>query len=275
MKYARLAACFAAILTPFVCLDAQTDDSNVRPPVAKADIDIVRRAAQILDSPAMWNRADNRECPPDAKTYSLYCALEKATGEISKNFQHRGAAMQEARFVIEEIAPQASRYNHRLMDYNNDPTTTFADIQGVFWLLEKHIAMRLADVQPASHPAGDSPVPSARTVTPRDLQIAKRVRELLDSPDKWNRADGDCVANAKTFNLICAFEQAEKEVAGAATDGAAVAEARGMISELDPKRSKYKARLVDYNADPAISFEDLQAFLRKLQERLSARMAAR
>jgi hypothetical protein len=30
----------------------------------------------------------------------MYCALEKAPDEISGNFAHRGAAMQEARFVI-------------------------------------------------------------------------------------------------------------------------------------------------------------------------------
>jgi hypothetical protein len=32
--------------------------------------------------------------------------------------------MQEARFFIDDIAPNHSKYNHRLMDYNNDPTTT-------------------------------------------------------------------------------------------------------------------------------------------------------
>ena len=51
---------------------------------------------------------------------------------MSGNFEHRGAAMQEARFVIEKIAPNRDSYNHRLMGYNNDPTTTFADIQKVF-----------------------------------------------------------------------------------------------------------------------------------------------
>ena len=76
-----------------------------------------------------WNRADNRNCPETAKTFSLYCALEKATVEKSGNFEHRGAAMQEARFVIEQVAPNLNRYQHRLMDYNNDPTTTFADVQ--------------------------------------------------------------------------------------------------------------------------------------------------
>lgn len=143
----------AALMFP-ACLAAQgtagqaaaaPDDSEVRPPVTKADLQIVKRARKILDSPAKWNRADNRVCPADAKTFSLYCALEKATDEVTGNFEHRGAAMQEARFVIDEIAPNRNNYQHRLMGYNNDPTTTFADIQKVFRLLEARITKRLAD----------------------------------------------------------------------------------------------------------------------------------
>ena len=122
---------------------SDNDDPDVRPPVTKADVVIVQRARQILDSPSKWNRADTRDCPADAKTFSLYCALEKATNEVSGKFEHRGAAMQEARFVIDDIAPNAKKYRHRLKDYNNDPTTTFADIQQFFQLLEERITMRL------------------------------------------------------------------------------------------------------------------------------------
>ncbi len=264
MQRAGFALRFLAAALCAGSLHAQTDDSNARPPVTKADIEIVRRAAQILNSAEKWNRADNRECPRGARTFSLYCALEQATDDVSHNFEHRGAAMQEARFVIEEIAPDAPRYNHRLMDYNNDPKTTFADIQGVFWLLEKRIAVRLANSQSDPRAAG---------VTAADLKVAHRLRELLDSPEKWNRADSDCGTDTKNLSLICAFEKAEKEVSGSNSDGAAIAEARAMISEIDPGRARYKARLVDYNADPAVSFADLQKFLRQLEDRLTARAA--
>jgi hypothetical protein len=125
------------------------NDSDVRPPVTQDDVRIVQRAREILNSPEKWNRADNRICPAEAKTFSLYCALEKATDEVSGNFTHRGAAMQEARFVIEEVYPDWKKYNHRLMDYNNDPKTTFADIQKVFALLEDHIVKRLKEESPA------------------------------------------------------------------------------------------------------------------------------
>ena len=105
----------------------------------------MQRAREILNSPAKWNRADTRVCPATAKMFSLYCALEKATDEVAGDFKHRGAAMQEARFVIDDIAPNRKNYHHRLMGYNNDPTTTFADIQKVFRLMEERITKRLAE----------------------------------------------------------------------------------------------------------------------------------
>lgn len=120
------------------------DDPNARPPVTKADLRIVKRAREVLDSPSKWNRADNRECPAQAKTFSLYCALQMATNEVSGKSEHRGAALQEARFVIDEIAANRN-YNHRLMDYNNDPTTTFADIQKLLQLVEERLEKRLAE----------------------------------------------------------------------------------------------------------------------------------
>jgi hypothetical protein len=122
----------------------KVNDSNVNPPVSKADLQIVRRAREILDTPAKWNRADTRVCPATARTFSLYCALEKATSDITGDFKHRGAAMQQARFVIDDIAPNAKSYQHRLMGYNNDPATTFADIQKVFRLMEERISSALA-----------------------------------------------------------------------------------------------------------------------------------
>ena len=121
---------------------SNVDNSNVRPPVTQADLQIVKRAREILSSESKWNRADNRVCPAEAKTVSLYCALQIATVEIGRKAEHRGAALQEARFVIDEIAADRN-YEHRLMNYNNDPTTTFADIQEVLNITEGLITLRL------------------------------------------------------------------------------------------------------------------------------------
>lgn len=121
---------------------ATADDPDARPPIAEADLKIVQRARALLASPSKWNRADNRRCPDGAKTLSLYCALETATTEVGKTFEHRGAALQEVRFVIDEIAMDRN-YDHRLMDYNNDPTTSFADIQDVLRITESLMRLRL------------------------------------------------------------------------------------------------------------------------------------
>ena len=45
------------------------------------------------------------------------------------------------RFVIDEITATRD-YDHRLMDYNNDPRTSFADIQEVFRITESLITLR-------------------------------------------------------------------------------------------------------------------------------------
>jgi len=39
--------------------------------------------------------------------------------------------MQEARLAIDEVLAKGNHYEHRLMDYNNDPKTTFADVTEV------------------------------------------------------------------------------------------------------------------------------------------------
>ena len=53
--------------------------------------------------------------------------------------------MQEARFAIDEVLAKGNHYEHRLMDYNNDPKTTFADVQRFFSLIEERIRKRLAE----------------------------------------------------------------------------------------------------------------------------------
>jgi hypothetical protein len=291
---------FIALSTLAVSLKAQgtagqpgapIDDSQARPPVSKADIEIVKRARKILSSPSKWNRADKRICPADAKTFSLYCALEKATDEVSGKFEHRGAAMQEARFVIDEIASNRN-YDHRLMDYNNDPKTTFADVQKVFVLLEERIATRLktgnsqaqpaatqtAAVQPAAAPsvaAGGGDPPATPPVTKADLEIVKRAREILDSPAKWNRADTQvCPPDAKTVSLFCALQMAAKEVAGTFDNsGATIQEARLVAVEIGPNGSQYHARLTDFNNDPATTFADIQKLFNLVEQHVAKRLS--
>lgn len=249
-----------------------SDDSDARPPVAKVDLEIVRRAREILDSPSKWNRADNRVCPVTVKTFSLYCALEKATTEKAGSFAHRGAAIQEARFVIEEIAPNVNYYEHWLRDYNNDPTTTFADVQKFFDVLEDHIAKRLGG-QPLETTTPASATVKPRPVTNADIEVLQRARDILNSPEKWNRHDDqNCETQMNTISLYCAIKMASKEVPG--NSGAVMQEGRAVISEMDPKELKYKTRLTDYNNDPAVTFADLQKFFQEVEVRLTKRLGA-
>lgn len=95
------------------------------------DGEIVQRADAILSSNAVWNRADNRKCPATATTWSIYCALERATRELTGGFHHRRPALELVRVMVEERTKNRD-YNHRLMDYNNDSTTHIADVHALF-----------------------------------------------------------------------------------------------------------------------------------------------
>jgi hypothetical protein len=105
------------------------------------DEEIIRKAASILSTTEAWNRADNRKCPTDATTWSIYCALEKATIEVTGGFHHRRPALEAVRQIVDERAV-GRNYHHRLMDYNNDPTTHLSDVQSLFHealtRMEKH-----------------------------------------------------------------------------------------------------------------------------------------
>jgi hypothetical protein len=92
---------------------------------------ILKRADALLTSDAVWNRADNRKCPPGATTWSIYCATERATIEVTCGFHHRRPALQLVREIVDRRT-RDRKYDHRLMDYNNDPSTKLADVHSLF-----------------------------------------------------------------------------------------------------------------------------------------------
>lgn len=95
------------------------------------DREILVRAAKIISSDAVWNRADNRQCPAAATTWSIYCAVEQAQVEVAGGFHHRRPAGELVRVLVDERT-KSRNYKHRMMDYNNDTTTTLADVQSLF-----------------------------------------------------------------------------------------------------------------------------------------------
>ena len=102
------------------------------------DREILTRADALLSSDAVWNRADNRECDPGAKRWSIYCALERATREVTGGFHHRRPALEIVRVIVEERTKDRN-YKHRLMDYNNDASTHLNDVRTLFAAALKQI----------------------------------------------------------------------------------------------------------------------------------------
>lgn len=101
------------------------------------DARIIRRAAAILSNPAVWNRADDRQCTPNATIFSIYCAAVQATDDVTggtgegHGIDHRRPALEILREVVDDRS-KGRHYHHRLMDYNNDSATTFSDVQSLF-----------------------------------------------------------------------------------------------------------------------------------------------
>jgi hypothetical protein len=95
------------------------------------DREIIVRANALLSSDAVWNRNDNRQCDAAAKTWSIYCALEHATREVTGGFHHRRPALELVRVIVDERTKDRN-YSHRLMDYNNDASTKLDDVRSLF-----------------------------------------------------------------------------------------------------------------------------------------------
>ncbi|MGB6985402.1 MAG: hypothetical protein WBD74_05410 [Candidatus Aquilonibacter sp.] len=95
------------------------------------DQKIVQRAAVLLSNTTIWNRQDDRKCPANAATLSIYCAMEKATIQVTGGFSHDRPALQVVRAIIAERSV-GRQYQHLLMDYNNDTRTQLSDVQSVF-----------------------------------------------------------------------------------------------------------------------------------------------
>jgi hypothetical protein len=106
-------------------------DGKQEVPPNAVDREILERAATIITSDAVWNRADDRKCPATATTWSIYCAVERAQIEIAGAFHHRRPAGELVREIVEARTKDRT-YQHRMMGYNNDPTTHLSDVKSLF-----------------------------------------------------------------------------------------------------------------------------------------------
>jgi hypothetical protein len=106
------------------------------------DIRIIQRASTLLAEPAKWNREDDRSCPPEPHSWSLFCALQQATTEVSGGVHYRQPALQAVRQEV--AAVYGSRVSkHRLMEFNNDRSTTLTEVQGVLTKAQAKLESRL------------------------------------------------------------------------------------------------------------------------------------
>jgi len=104
------------------------------------DIKIMNRALDLLSSQSIWNKNDNRICPPNPNKWSLFCALTQATVEVSGEVHYRQPAHEKVREVLNEVGGDRVK-THRLMDYNNHPDTTLQDVRNL--LIEARARIRV------------------------------------------------------------------------------------------------------------------------------------
>jgi len=264
------------ILAQTVSVSAPAPKSWTKTPVTTDDLHIAQRATDILSSPEKWNRNDTDNCPTEATTFSLYCALQKASHEVSGKEDGDNAVMQEARITADLIAPK--KYGARLAGYNNDPATSFQDVQKFFQILKNRLSRRMAAEAPGATltARGEGSSQSRPPVTEADVRIVRRAKAILDSPVRWNRADNRvCPPEAKTFSLYCALEKATQELGGKFEHrDAAMQEARFVIEDIAPNAPYYGHRLMDFNNDSSTTFFDIQKFFQRLEDRIAGRLAA-
>ena len=116
--------------------------ANNQLPPTQDDIRIIQRAIALLSDEKVWNREDNRTCPANPQKWSLFCALEQATQEVSGGVHYRQPALQMVREVLNEVGGNRLG-KHRLMDYNNHPDTTLAEIRNLLGTSQARLANRL------------------------------------------------------------------------------------------------------------------------------------
>jgi hypothetical protein len=121
---------------------AVPDDPDAAPIPTAIDVRVVQRAEVLLADPSAWRHAGDRDCAPEATSWNLYCVLERASLDVTGGFEHRSAALQEVRWVVDERT-RGIELQHRLMDFNNLPTTSFADIKSVLAEAQRRLVAKV------------------------------------------------------------------------------------------------------------------------------------
>ena len=118
----------------------------VNPPSAtEDDLAILRTALAELDRIRQWNRQEVQSCPgTNPANTGLFCLLYRAVEARMGRYHHRQPALQLVRSIIFERWRDRIT-SHQLVDFNNHPATTMADMRT---LLE--VALERASTQARS-----------------------------------------------------------------------------------------------------------------------------
>lgn len=110
----------------------QTNKENRDLVFDSLDLKIIQRADSMLSDSTKWHQQDDRKCDDDIAngSYSLYCSLYKSSIYVAGEYLHRRPSMQIVRFTLEKHDIRRV-VNHRLMDWNNHPKTTFEEVKMV------------------------------------------------------------------------------------------------------------------------------------------------
>jgi len=134
----------------FALQSARTDENGLflsiaadkQLPPTEDDIRILERARALLSDERHWNKQDDRTCRPNPERWSLFCALMRATEEVSGGVHYRQPALQAAREVLNEVGGNRLG-KHRLMDYNNHPATTLEEVHQLLRTAQSRLAKRV------------------------------------------------------------------------------------------------------------------------------------
>jgi len=121
-----------------------TFDIDPEVPVTEDDLKIIQIAKKLLSEEKYWNKNDDRNCDDDLanKSFSLYCALRLSSLEVENKYNHRNAALQKLRHLIEIKYPD-KEWNHRLMDFNNMEETDYEEIINILNEIENSFIQEL------------------------------------------------------------------------------------------------------------------------------------
>lgn len=109
--------------------------------VSEIDLAILLNADKMLSDHSKWNSDKSRECSLN-ENLSLFCALMFSSIDVMDKYNHRQAALQEVRFVIDDLF-RDRWVLHRLADFNGNPRTSFVDIKLVLSVAIKSVEGKL------------------------------------------------------------------------------------------------------------------------------------